>query len=96
MNKQELVKVKLQYPISWGKNKDDITELEFARPKGKHIKKLGKDIDMETLLNLAAKVCTNDEVTPLLFDEMDATDCFAITEVIGDFLEGGQKTGKTQ
>jgi len=87
------VKIPLEFPFSWGEG-GLVEEIELKRPKGKHIKKLGKDVLMESLLIVAAKVCVGD-FTPAFFDEMDAADCITVTEVIGDFLEGGSKTGKT-
>ena len=87
------VKIELDYPVEWGEG-GLVKEIELKRPKGKHIKKLGKDVLMENLLTIAAKICVGD-YTPAFFDEMDAADCIKVTEVIGDFLESGQKTGKT-
>ena len=88
------VKIELEFPFEWGKDSGFVSEIELKRPKGKHIKNLGKDVLMESLLIIAAKICVGD-FTPAFFDEMDAADCIKVTEVIGDFLEGGQKTGKT-
>lgn len=86
----------LKYPIKWASGDSEgkklITEVEFRRPKGKDLKRIGKDADLGTLLDIAAKVS---EYTPRFFDELDGLDYMNISEVINDFLDGGQSTGKT-
>lgn len=84
------VTLKLQFPFKWDGD-DDVTELELKRPKGKHLRGLGKDVSMHDLFQIAAKVSG---YTPKFFDEMDAVDCIKVTEVIGDFLDSGAKIGK--
>lgn len=94
---QHTVKIKLKFPIKWSVGPEGeklIEEIEFRRPKGKHIKKLNKDVDMDTLIKIAAKVAVED-LTPAFFDELDGVDYIAVTEVIGDFLDDGRETGRT-
>lgn len=82
--------IEFEYPIKWG---DKLIEsIELRRPKGKHIKKLGGSSSIETLIGVAVKVS---EYTPKFFEELDACDTLKVTEAIGDFLEGGEETGRT-
>lgn len=92
-NKREVV-VKLSYPFEWADEdgKREVSEVKLSRPKGKHLKKLSKDMSMDDLFYIASKVSG---YTPAFFDEMDAVDCLKITEAIGDFLDVGGETGKT-
>ncbi len=90
-NADRSVTVPLDFPIEWGEE-GLVTEIILKRLKGKHIKSMGKDAIMGDMFKMAGKVCG---YSPAFFDEMDATDCMKVTEVIGDFLEGGQKTGRT-
>lgn len=83
--------IKLLYPIEWDEE-GEVTEIELKRPKGKHIKHLGKDVSMKEIFDIASKVSG---YTPAFFDELDAADCLQVSEVIGDFLDSGPKTGKT-
>ncbi len=89
--KSQIVRVELAYPIDWD-NDEEITFIELKRPKGKHIKGLGKDPGIKDILDIASKVSG---YSPRFFDELDAVDCLKVSEVIGDFLEDGQKTGPT-
>ncbi len=88
------VTVKLDWPFEWsGENgKEEITEVKLSRPKGKHLKGIGKDVGMSDMFRIASKISG---YTPAFYEEMDAADCMKITEVIGDFLDNGQETGKT-
>lgn len=80
--------VKLKYPFDFGDRK--VTEVTLERLKGKHIKKLGATPKMVDLLELASKSAGE---PPALFDEMDAEDVSAVTEVIGGFLGVSLETG---
>ena len=91
-HKSTSVTIKLEYPIKWGKDEEEVTEITLARPKGKHLKSIGGNASMNDLFGIASKVSG---YTPRFFDEMDVADCMRVTEVIGDFLDGGQETGKT-
>jgi hypothetical protein len=87
--------VKLSYPLEWAGAegvKKEITEVEFRRPKGKDIKGMGRDVSLEDILKIAARVS---DYSPRFFDELDGIDCMKISEVINDFLDDGQATGKT-
>lgn len=90
------IKMKLEYPFEWAKNgsgeKAMIEEIEFSRPKGKHIKGIGKDVSLSDLFRIAGKVSG---YTPGFFDEMDVKDCMKVTDIISDFLDDGQETGRT-
>ena len=85
---------KLEYPIDWGKgeDKDRVTEVEFFRPKGKHLKRMPAEPAMKDLMILASKVSVK-AYPPAFFDELDSVDVVAIVEVMGDFLSSGQGTG---
>lgn len=92
--KNHSIVVKLEYPIEWAteNGKEEITEVSLRRPRGKDIKGIGKDVSLDDILKVAAKVSS---FTPRFFDELDAVDCMRISEVIGDFLDSGPQTGKT-
>ena len=95
MSKEKLsVVIQLKYPFEWadadGSGKKEITEVEFRRPKGKDIKGIGQDVSLEDILKVAAKISP---YSPRFFDEMDAVDCMAVSEVVNSFLDGGQETG---
>ena len=89
--------IKLEYPFVWKQSGEEkeITQIELARPKGKHLKGIGSDPGMSDMFRIASKIAKESWVTPAFFEEMDAADCMQITEVIGDFLDGGTKTGET-
>lgn len=91
VKKSTSIKYKLQYPIDWGEE-GFVTEIEFKRPKGKHIKSIGKNASMDDIFRIAGKISG---YTPAFFDELDAADCVEISEIIGDFLDGGRGTGRT-
>lgn len=80
----------LSEPIEY--NGEMVARIEMKEPRGKHIKKLDlRNLDMEQLLLVASKVSG---MPPKFFDEITASDCIEIAEVISDFLEGGRSTGK--
>lgn len=80
--------VKLKYPFKFGDR--DIDEVTLQRLKGKHIKKLSGHPTMADLLDLASKSAGE---PPAVFEEMDAEDVSAVTEVIGGFLGASLPTG---
>lgn len=82
--------VQLKHPFTFGER--EVTEITLDRLKGKHIRKMGASPTVDDLLSLASKSAKE---PPALFDEMDAEDVFAVTEVIGDFLGGSQPTGES-
>jgi len=86
------VTIDLDFPIEWEKGEEPVSKIILKRPKGKHLKNLGKDILMFDLLQIASKISG---YTPKFFDEMDGVDIMKVTEAVGDFLDGGQKTGET-
>lgn len=81
---------KLQYPLEWDGKK--IESIEIRRPKGKYLKKLNKSTDMGSIIGIASD-CS--DYTPQFFDELDGVDYIGVTEVIGDFLDVGQGTGRS-
>jgi len=89
------VTIELLYPNdvkAFAEEGTDLTHIELKRPKGKHIKGLTKDVGMTDIFKIAGKVSG---YTTAFFDELDAADCLQVSEVIGDFLDGGQETGRT-
>ena len=80
---------KLLIPVEYGD--ETIYEVVVKRPKGKHIKNLGRNVSMKDLILIAGKVTGH---APSFFDEVDAADVTAITEIVGDFLSNGQETGE--
>lgn len=83
---------KLSFPVTW--DGENVQELEFQRPKGKHLKRMPAEPTMKDLLVLASKVCKQ-AYPPSFFDELDGVDVVAIAEVMGDFLTTGQATGQS-
>lgn len=86
------VTIELDFPIQWEKDEPAVDKIILKRPKGKHLRNLGKDIVMHDLLQIASKISGH---TPKFFDEMDGTDVMKVTEAVGDFLDGGRETGET-
>lgn len=82
--------VPLKHPFKFGER--EVTEVSLDRLKGKHIRKIGAHPTVDDLLNLASKSAKE---PPALFDEMDAEDVMAVTEVVADFLGGSQSTGES-
>jgi len=88
--KQSTVTVELAYPIEWGE--ETITAIELRRPKAKDIEHLAGSPSMKDLLLVAGKISGK---VPRLIQELDATDALKLCEVVGDFLDTGRATGKT-
>jgi hypothetical protein len=80
--------ITLKHPFQFGDR--TVAELTLQRLKGKHLRKLPARPAMDDLLGLASKSAGE---APAVLDEMDAEDVMAVTEVIGDFLGGIEKTG---
>lgn len=81
----------LKHPITIGSEAH--TEVKIGRIKGKHMRALPADpklYTMGTIMDLAAKVMGESSV---LLDEMDGEDLTEVCEIVGERLEGGQKTG---
>ncbi|PCJ13800.1 MAG: hypothetical protein COB04_16060 [Gammaproteobacteria bacterium] len=87
--KKTSVTIKLEYPIEYGE--ETISEIVLKRPKGKHLRKLPAEMDMDDILLFAGELS---DLTPAQIDELDAADITKIQEKISGFLERGQKTGK--
>lgn len=75
-----------------GDGKKEVTEVELRRPKGKDIKGIGKDVSLDDILKIAAKISA---YSPRFYDELDAVDVMKISEVVGDFLDSGPQIGRT-
>jgi len=80
-----VVVYKLKFPVEYDGEK--VIEIEFARPKGKHIKKMGADTNLASLIGVA---CMVTKYTPRFFDELDSIDYVGVGEIIGGFLDDGQ------
>lgn len=83
-----MVTYKLEHPFEYDGNR--IESLTLQRPKGKHIKNFSTNPSTSDMITLAAKISGQPTT---FFDEMDAVDVIGVAEVIGNFLERGQKTG---
>ena len=84
---------KLVTPVTW--DGEEVSELEFVRPKGKHLKRMPAEASIKDLMQLAAKVTVSPKnISPAFFDEVDGADVVNIAEVMGDFLTVGQGTGQ--
>jgi len=89
--KAKSITVKLFEPIEWGE--ETISEVTLTRPKAKHIEHLSANPTMKELLGIAQRISGH---PPALIKELDAEDAMALVEVVGDFLDSGQETGKTR
>lgn len=77
---------KLKVPVEFEGQR--IETLSFVRPKGRHLKNLDlQKMKVGDLMNLGAQITGQ---RPKFFDELDASDIFAINEIISDFLVPGQ------
>lgn len=86
------VTLKLSEPVKFGS--EAITELVVKRPKAKNLRGLvfGNDgIPASVLLDMAVDLCDQPKK---VIDELEGDDALRLMEIIGDFLNGGQKTGK--
>ena len=86
--KTKVVELKLEYPVVWGE--ETIEVLTFKRPTGADIEHLDAKPNVKQLLQIGAKIAC---VPPGVIKKMDASDCFKVVEVVGDFLGGSQETG---
>ncbi len=85
----EKVKYTLKHPASFGQ--EQITELEFRRPKARDLRQLPMgEMKAGDLLDLAARLA---EVPPSLLDELAAEDAMAVMALAGGFTEASRKTG---
>jgi hypothetical protein len=88
--KTQSVNYKLKFPLAWGE--DTIEDVTLTRPKGKHVKQMKEGGTLGDVMQIASKISGQPTT---VFDEMDAEDYFAVAELIGDFLDRGHKTGKS-
>lgn len=85
-------KYKLKHPLEWGK--ETVMEIEFSRPKGKHLKHIGSNPTIDDAMKIAVKVAVGD-FTPAFFDELDAEDYLGVSDIVQGFLDGGRGIGET-
>lgn len=80
---------KLKTPVTIGEEK--IERVELQPPKGKHIKHVDpNNLTIGVVMGVAAKISG---LRPAFFDEMETEDLMPITEIVGNFLGGGQEIG---
>lgn len=85
------MKLTLKEPIQFGS--ETITELEFVKPKAKHLRSLPIEPGISDLLDLAGTISGQPKK---VIDELSAEDTFEVLEVLNRFLPSGQKTGDKQ
>lgn len=81
--------LKLSEPVQFGS--ELISELTVRKPKAKDIRRLPQTPTTGDLLDLAGRLCGQ---TPAMIDELGITDTLELLEIVGNFMEPGQKTGK--
>jgi len=84
-----MVKYKLATPVTV--NEKVYEDLEFPRPKGKHLKNIPANPKLGDVMEVANRVCN---VPPKVFDEMDSYDYAQVGEIIEGFLSKAPKTSK--
>ncbi|GAG37741.1 unnamed protein product, partial [marine sediment metagenome] len=87
VKKAKTVVISLDYPIEFGE--ESIKEIELRRPKASDIEHLTASPTMKQLFMIAQKCSTH---PPSVFRNLDAVDALKMSEVVGDFLDSGQKT----
>jgi len=75
----------LKHPVEF--DNKVVKEIKIQRPKGKHIKKLGGDLSLGSVMGIAHHIT---DYTDGFFDELDGADYLAVSEVIIGFLDDGQ------
>lgn len=80
--------LKLQEPVKQGS--EEIFELTIRPPKAKDLRKLPERPATGDLLDLAARITGQ---PPSVIDELGMADTMALLDIVGDFMEPGQKTG---
>jgi len=81
---------KLKFPFKFGS--DEITELVIMRrPNSKDIGHMGTKPTLEELTKIVQRITVQ---TPKLIEKVDAVDIIDLTEIVGNFLAGGRKTGE--
>jgi len=84
-----MVKYKLATPVEFdGKVYE---ELEFPRPKGKHLKSIPGDPCLGDVMKVAMKICN---VPNKVFEEMDGYDYSQVGDILNDFLSVCPKTSR--
>lgn len=86
----EPVVLKLGEPIRQGS--EEITELKIRKPKAKDFRTLPMEPSMGDILNLAGRLCGQ---PPSVIDELGMEDTLKLMDIVGNFIEPGQPTGKT-
>jgi hypothetical protein len=80
--------IKLKEPIKHGS--ELITEFTVRKPKAKDLRGLPKDPNTGDMLNFAGRLCGQ---PPSVIDELGMEDVNELLEVVGNFMDLGQKTG---
>ena len=83
------VTLKLKFPVVAGE--EEIKELTLKPPTAGDIEHLSANPTMKELLLIASKCSLT---PPSIIKKIDSHDAIKLTEVVADFLDGGQKTGK--
>lgn len=80
--------MRLRDPIKQGS--ELISSLEIRKPKAKDIRMLPIEPSTGDILDLAGRLCGQ---PPSVIDELTIEDCSELLEIVGNFIEPGQKTG---
>lgn len=81
--------LKLKEPIQQGS--EQIAELTIREPKAKDLRKLPATPNTGDILDLAGRLCGQ---PPSVIDELSMADTAEVLDIVGNFMELGQKTGK--
>lgn len=80
--------LKLKEPVTYGS--EIISELKIRKPKAKDIRKLPQNPSTGDILDLAGRLCGH---PPSVIDELSIEDVGDLLEIVGNFMQPGQKTG---
>lgn len=83
------MKIKLTTPIQNGS--ETIAELDLRAPKAKDMRGFPLQMGMDHMLTLASRCSAQ---PPSVIDELSFDDLTVVMETIGNFINGGPKTGK--
>jgi hypothetical protein len=82
------ITLKLKESIQQGT--EQISELLVRKPKAKDIRKLPADPKTGDILDLAGRLCGQ---PPSVIDELCMEDTMELLDIVGNFIQPGQKTG---
>lgn len=86
----KIVTLILDYPFEIAG--EQVKKFEIKRPTGKDISNLGTEPKIGDLIDIGLQCAGH---PPSVAGLMDATDAIKLTEIVGNFLADGQKTGDT-